>query len=121
MNKEIICIVCPRSCHVLVEGGTGAVESVSGNQCARGEKYARQEFIDPRRILTSSVRLEGSGRIMLPVRSSGALPRDLLLRCMAEIKRCAITPPVALHQPVIRDILGTGIDIITCMPVEKEA
>ena len=119
MKKEITCIICPRGCLVTVLGGPGLVEEISGHQCGRGEKYARQEFLDPRRILTSSVLLTGPGRALLPVRSSRPLPRDLLLPAMEVIRRCRISPPVGLHQVIVTDILGTGVDMISCLPLEQ--
>ncbi len=119
--KEIICVVCPKGCRVQVRGQAGRVDEISGHQCARGEKYARSEFLDPRRILTSSVRLSGPGRNLLPVRSSEPLPRDRLLDCMAEIKKRRVDRPVAMHQVIIENILGTGVNMIACLPLEKEA
>ena len=120
MKKDIICITCPRGCLITVLGQPGLVDEISGHQCGRGEKYARQEFLDPRRILTSSVLFTGPGRALLPVRSSRGLPRDLLLPSMEVIRRCRVSPPVGLHQVIIPDILGTGVDIISCLPLNKE-
>lgn len=121
MNTEIICVICPKGCRVRARGEAGRVDEISGHQCARGEKYARSEFLDPRRLLTSSVRLLGPGRNMLPVRSSEPLPRDRLLECMAEIKKQRVGRPVTMHQVIIADILGTGVDMVACLPLEKEA
>lgn len=121
MNQDIICVICPRGCRVQVRGADGRVDDVSGHQCSRGDRYARSEFLDPRRLLTSSVRLTGPGRSLLPVRSSEPLPRDRLLECMAEIKKTRVSRPVAMHQVIIKDILGTGVDMIACLPLEKDA
>ena len=34
--KELICIMCPKGCHLMVDENL----SVIGNQCPRGIKYA---------------------------------------------------------------------------------
>ena len=36
MVKELICIVCPRGCHLTVDT---ELEKVTGNTCKRGEIY----------------------------------------------------------------------------------
>ena len=44
MKKEIICTVCPRGCHVLVEGEGEQILNVEGYSCKRGLEYAGAEF-----------------------------------------------------------------------------
>ena len=51
MKKEYICIVCPKGCHIVVDG-----ENISGYTCLRGLNYVKQESIDPRRTLTTTVK-----------------------------------------------------------------
>ena len=118
MRKEIVCIVCPKGCKIRVEGTAERVSSIEGNQCSRGYAYAESEFIDPCRILTSSVRLQGARRKMLPVRSSRAISKKQLMNCMELIRKAEVKAPVELHQVIIADILGTGADMIACMPVD---
>ena len=50
--KEMICIVCPRGCHLKVNDNN----EVSGNFCPRGAKYAIEEITCPKRYITSTVR-----------------------------------------------------------------
>lgn len=118
MKKEITCIVCPRGCRITVEGQEGHIDKIENYQCDRGKAYARTEFISPRRILTSSVSLNGVGIRMLPVRSSIPIPRDIMLDCMKQIKKQSVHAPVIMHQIIISDILGTGADMIACMTIE---
>ena len=48
MEQIITCINCPVGCRMTVSlNETGEVVSVSGNTCARGEKYAHQECTLP--------------------------------------------------------------------------
>lgn len=59
MNKkcEIICICCPRGCHLQVDPENDY--NVTGNACPNGAAYGKEELTHPTRILTSTVRAEG--------------------------------------------------------------
>ena len=59
MKKEIICTVCPRGCHIMVEGDGKNVVSMDGYGCKRGVTYAEAEYSNPVRILTTTVKVEG--------------------------------------------------------------
>ena len=43
--KELICIVCPRGCHLKVDEANGC--KVTGNSCPRGEQYGKAELLNP--------------------------------------------------------------------------
>ena len=60
MEKEIICTVCPRGCHIQVEGERETVRQVTGYICKRGLEYATAEFTHPVRIPVSYTHLMGS-------------------------------------------------------------
>ena len=51
MEKEIICTVCPRGCHIQVEGERETVRQVTGYICKRGLEYATAEFTHPVRSM----------------------------------------------------------------------
>ena len=70
--KNFICIVCPKGCHLNVDDEG----NVSGNACIRGEKYGKQEAIDPKRTLTSTVKINSKLIRRLPVITSGDVPKD---------------------------------------------
>ena len=59
MKKDITCIVCPRGCRMTVNNIDGQY-IVEGNSCIRGSKYGIDEVTNPRRVITSTVRLNGS-------------------------------------------------------------
>ncbi len=112
MNKEIICTVCPRGCHIQVEGDGENVKSLSGNACKRGETYANAEYAHPVRILTTTVKLAGEAYGLLPVRSSKPIPKELQGACMEEIRKVEVARPIARYDVIIENILGTGADIV---------
>ena len=68
MNKkrEIICICCPRGCHLQVDPENDY--NVTGNACPNGAAYGKEELTHPTRILTSTVRAEGGRYPRCPVK-----------------------------------------------------
>lgn len=58
-EKELVCIGCPLGCSLKVTIQDDSAMEVTGNTCPRGADYARKELTDPRRIVTSSVPVEG--------------------------------------------------------------
>ena len=112
MKKEIICTVCPRGCHVMVEGEGEKILNMEGYGCKRGETYAAAEFSHPVRILTTTVKIAGVQNDLLPVRSSGVIPKEKILECMDVIRNIEVALPVDRYDVVISDICGTGVNIV---------
>ena len=54
---ELTCIGCPMGCPLIVTMEDGAVVSVTGNTCPRGDAYARKEVTAPTRIAVSYTHL----------------------------------------------------------------
>lgn len=117
-EKTITCVTCPIGCSIVVRGEGDAITHIEGNQCKRGEAYARDEFVRPVRTLTTTVRVQGGAAPLVAVRSSAPVPKALLLPCMEAIRKASIAAPVARHDVVIPDILGTGVDIIATGEVD---
>jgi CxxC motif-containing protein len=116
-SKEITCIVCPKGCKVAVTVEGDTIKSIAGNQCKRGNEYAVCEFSNPERMLTTTVKIKGMERKMLPVRSSRAIAKTLLMDCMKEINKVEVGLPVMIGQVILSDILGTGVDIVASKDV----
>ncbi|MGI6211848.1 MAG: DUF1667 domain-containing protein [Anaerovoracaceae bacterium] len=112
VEKEIICITCPAGCRIKVKSENGEIVEISGHTCKRGEEYARNEFLDPRRTLTSVVKANGYTCPVISVRSSEPIPKDKMLEAMDVIRKTEAEPPFYVGKVVISDILGTGADII---------
>ena len=112
MKKEIICTVCPRGCHMIVDGDEKKVLSVEGYGCKRGLTYAEAEYLNPVRILTTTVKVAGSDNELLPVRSNAPLPKGKLFECMEIIKKTVVNLPVKRYDVIVKNICDTGIDIV---------
>ena len=118
MIKKLTCIDCPKGCQLTIEADGSHVIKVTGNQCEKGITYAQQEIEDPRRILTSTVLTEGLSVKMLPVRTSAPIPKTKLMEAMAEVKRLRLDRPVKVNEPIVKDILGLGVDLVSTRPAQ---
>ena len=112
MKKEIICTVCPRGCRITVEGEGDTILSVEGYSCKRGLEYGSAEFAHPVRILTTTVKMAGVDNDLLPVRSTAPIPKEKILACMEVIRAVEAVLPVKRYDVIVRDICGTGADIV---------
>jgi len=115
---EIVCIACPRGCRTVLTVEGAEVLEIEGARCKRGREYVVQEYRNPVRILTTTVRIDGGG--YLPVRTRGEVPRDRVLEIAAALRRVTVRPPVAVGDVVQSDVLGTGVDVVATAPVGLE-
>ncbi len=112
--KEMICILCPLGCKMQVSEKPGHPEDlkVRGIQCKEGKKYAYEEYKNPTRILTSTVAIHNAPLPRLPVKTSKPLPKGLVYKAMEEINKVELNGPVKVGTVIIKDLLGTGIDVV---------
>ena len=115
MKKTIICTVCPNGCTVEAEYTTKEDIVLTGNRCPRGVSYCKDECFEPKRMFTDSVSIKGSSRRRMPVRTTGPIPKDMILECAAKVKEISLECPVKSQQVVAEDFMGTGVDLIAAM------
>jgi len=119
MRKKLVCVSCPVGCELEVEvHGPGAIE-VSGNRCPRGEAYAREEVTDPKRVLMSLVKVVGGEPPLASVRTDRPIPKRLIPRAMEVIKKLSVPAPVEVGQVLVRDLVGTGANLVATRHVPQ--
>jgi len=107
---NIICITCPKGCHLSVDEENGY--KVTGNGCPRGEVYGRNELQHPVRVITSTVRIEGAAVPRLPVKTDKPLPKEKMFECMALLNGITAKSPVRVGAVLAEHILGTDVNIV---------
>ncbi|WP_455652230.1 DUF1667 domain-containing protein [Phascolarctobacterium sp.] len=112
------CIMCPLGCEMTVTIENGAVTGVTGNTCPRGPKYAHDEVVAPKRMLTSTVRVNGGLLPLVPVVSKTTLPKERILDCAAALRQVIVEAPVSEGQVIVENILGLGVDIVASRSME---
>ncbi|MFX1502261.1 MAG: DUF1667 domain-containing protein [Promethearchaeota archaeon] len=110
-SKDIRCIVCPTGCLVHVEKVNGEL-IIEGHSCKRGEEYAREEFVAPKRILTTTMRVENGFLPLIPVRSDSPIPKERLEETLKEIAKVITKAPIKMGDILITNVLGLDINII---------
>lgn len=113
--KELICIICPRGCHLKVDENM----NVTGNSCPRGPIYAKAELTHPVRMVTSTVAIASTKEARLPVKTSEPVAKELMFKVMEEINKVAVKAPIKIGDVIIKNVLGSGVDIIATKNIER--
>jgi len=117
--KEFTCIGCPIGCPLQLVHKGSKITEISGNECDRGAKYAKQEFTDPRRELSTTVEIVGAYLKRLPVKVTGPVKKGRILEAARKIHTLQVEAPVKLGQVLIQDFLGNkGIDVVACRTMD---
>lgn len=113
MRNEIICIVCPVGCRLLVDKELDGEIMVEGNKCPRGKTYAIKEMTNPTRPLTSTVAISDGILNRLPVRTDGEIPKSMIYDCMKALCDINLNAPIKMGEIIINNILNTNVNIIS--------
>lgn len=119
MKKELACIVCPMSCHLVVEFDGEQVASVSGNTCLRGDAYARKELVMPMRTVTTTVRIHHATYPLLPVITAMEVPKEKIFDIMEAVKQIEVQAPITCGEVVAVNVAGTGVDLLASKTMEE--
>ena len=114
MEKQLICIICPRGC--TLNATVGDDIKVSGNACPKGEKYAIDELTCPMRTVTSTVRIANRKYSMVSVKTAEPVKKEHIFDVMKLIRSTKVNAPVHIGDTILSDVYGT--DIIATKTVE---
>jgi CxxC motif-containing protein len=118
-EKKITCIICPIGCKILVRTDGKQFEVLNGNKCKRGIEYSKNEALDPKRLLTSSVLVINGQWPLVSVKSSSAVPKEKIFSVLKEIKNKTVNAPVKMGQIIIKNAANTGVDIVATKSINK--
>ena len=125
--KELICITCPKGCHLRVDEETYAV---TGNACPRGAVYGANELRNPVRVVTSTVVVEAPAETSLakgretgeagggvtprrlPVKTDRPIPKGRMFAVMEEIAQVRVHAPVKVGDVLIPNVAGTDGNVV---------
>jgi CxxC motif-containing protein len=97
----------------------GNVVSVSGNTCKRGDDYARKEMTDPRRIVTSTVRVTGGILPVVSVKTASDIPKKKIEECLSQLKGVEVDAPIQIGDVVLENVAGTGISVVATKAIDR--
>lgn len=112
-TSAYLCIGCPLGCRLEVdEDDHGDVVEIRGASCRRGDRYALQEHTEPRRVLTTTVAIEGARWPRLPVKTEGDIPKTMVHDACRALRTVTVPAPVRMGDVIIEDLLGTGVTVV---------
>lgn len=119
MKNIVTCTVCPNGCEIEVNYTTKEDAVLTGYACKRGITYAIDECFEPKRTFTSSVKILGSDRRVLPVRTTGPIAKEDLMKAAEELKEITLETPIQCGQVIVENFLDSDVNLISAMTLEK--
>jgi len=121
MKKEMICIGCPMGCYLTVDYVGTKINNVSGNRCKVGLEYAEKEVSNPQRTLTTTVKVKNGHLPLVSVRTNKTIPKSRILDAMNLLAKIEVEAPIKIGEPIIQNILDTGVNIIATKNISKKS
>ena len=115
---NLICISCPRGCHLKVEKINDEVV-VEGNLCPRGKTYAVNELLNPLRTITTTLPINSKNYSRIPVISSSPLPKDKMMDVMRYLKDVDVKAPIKINDVIVKNILGLNVNIVSSKTIKE--
>ena len=135
MERKLVCISCPLGCRLTVNWENERNITVAGNRCAKGESYATEEILAPKRVVTATVAVaagaasatsaaagraatgrpatgQASGPRRLPVKTNAPLLKEHISELLNTLYRMEVKPPLRCGDVLLKDIAGTGVDLV---------
>jgi CxxC motif-containing protein len=125
MERKMVCISCPLGCRLTVKWENEQDVTVKGNKCAKGESYAREEILAPKRVVTATIAVgsppekAGSPR-RLPVKTSAPLLKEHIAALLDKLYGLEVKAPIACGEVLLSDIAGTGVDLVATRTLKEQ-
>jgi len=117
-EKYITCIGCPKGCQIKILKKANGEITAEDFFCKKGQEYAIQEYKDPKRILTTTLKVQNGQLQLIPVRSNLPIPKNRLIDCMNYMADVEIKAPIKMGDVLISNILNLNVDIISSRDLE---
>ncbi|MCQ2387303.1 MAG: DUF1667 domain-containing protein [Clostridia bacterium] len=108
MEKTFTCIECPLGCTITAKREKDEL-LISGNTCPKGKAYVEAEMTEPKRILTTTVKLKNGN--MLPVKTDKAIKKENLFLAMKKISLLCFSSPIKIGDILVENFLD-GANLI---------
>jgi len=117
---QLICILCPRGCHIQIQQVKDGEWKIEGHGCKRGKDYAIQEATCPLRVLTTSVWVEGGNHRLVSAKTDRSIPRDKIIESLKQTKGLTVKAPINIGDILVKNIVGTGANLVATRKIDRE-
>ena len=83
-----------------------------------GIDYVENEVKDPRRIITTTVKVKNGKFSLVPVWTNQPIPKDKIINLLKELRKVELKAPVKIDRIVLKNVFNTGVDVVTSGNVE---
>lgn len=117
-TREMVCINCPLGCMLTVTKENDGSVTVVGNTCPRGEEYGRTELTDPKRTVTTTVRVKSQNNVVVPVKTAAPIPKGKIGECIEALQHIEVSAPVFIGDVILDNVADTGVSIVATKSVD---
>ena len=111
MIKEKICIICPRGCMLKYEYKDEEIQ-ITENQCGRGPIYLKQELIQPKRMLTTTIKIKNGNLNVLPVHAQEYVNKEDVQNIITKLKKIELVAPIKCNDIIVEQVDGIKVKIL---------
>jgi len=119
MKKEIICIICPNSCHLSIEYEGTKIIKIKGLKCINSKEYVKNEILNPVRVFTGSVKVVGGNFSLVSVKTPKPIPKKYLRDLGKITHQLKVQAPVEIGDIISDNILDQQIELVATRKVKK--
>jgi CxxC motif-containing protein len=95
------------------------VLGIKNHLCKLAGPYVESELFDPRRLLTTSIPVDGGDWPLVSVKSDPPIPKHMMLEAMDEITGVRVEAPIKVGDVLMTNILGTGCNVVATRNVKS--
>lgn len=110
-KKEFTCVICPKGCKITITKDNDKY-TVEGNKCPRGKDYVMEEYNSPKRVITSTIRVEKGNYPVTSIKTNKAVPKEDIFKVMKIINNTIVKSPCKVGDVIIQDIAKTGANVV---------
>ncbi|MDR1800700.1 MAG: FAD-dependent oxidoreductase [Lachnospiraceae bacterium] len=96
----ILCTSCPKGCLLKPVTKNGKIEII-GASCPRGIEFGLSELKNPKRFLTTTIRLNGGNYPLVSIRSAKPVPRDDIAPLVNKLRDIELSMPLKCGETKI--------------------
>ena len=119
-QRTIVCLSCPKGCRVTVKANGDDIKDISGHECPQGIEYAKNEYLNPTRILPTTVRVKNGQIALVPVKTASPIPKEKIGEAMQKLAEIEVEAPVELGQVIVENIVETGVDVVATRSIKAK-